>query len=116
MSNSGTAKLIVLSAPSGSGKTTIARAILERHKDFIFSVSATTRPKRINETHGKDYFFISREEFQQKINENAFIEHENIYNDFYGSLKSQVKDAFSKNTSIIFDIDVKGALSIKYPF
>ena len=106
-------KLIVLSAPSGSGKTTIARAIMKLHKDFVFSISATTRKKRTSEMDGKDYYFLSKSDFEKKISENAFIEYENIYGDYYGSLKSQIDNAIINGHSIIFDIDVKGALQIK---
>ncbi|MDI6765939.1 MAG: guanylate kinase [Bacteroidota bacterium] len=110
-------KLIVISGPSGCGKTTIAREILTRYPDIGFSVSATTRPKRNTEVEGKDYFFISKNEFEKKINQDELIEWEQIYGDYYGSLKSEVEKAINNGTSILFDIDVKGALSIKekYP-
>lgn len=106
-------KLIVISAPSGCGKTTIAHELIRRHPDVEFSVSATTRPRRTTETDGKDYYFISREEFLKGIDEGRFIEWEEIYKDLYGTPKSEIDRAFTAGHSIIFDIDVKGALSIK---
>ena len=110
-------KLLVISGPSGCGKTTIAKEILHLHPDFFFSISATSRPKRMVEVHGKDYFFITRKEFEEKIRRDELAEWEQIYGDYYGSLKSEINRAFAAGTSILFDVDVKGALSIKkkYP-
>lgn len=110
-------KLIVISAPSGSGKTTIARAILSRHPELEFSVSATTRKKRPNEVHGTDYFFLSTEEFKQNIGAGLLVEWEEIYGNHYGTLKSEVDRVLAAGRSMLFDIDVKGALSIRkrYP-
>jgi guanylate kinase len=106
-------KLFVISGPSGCGKTTIAQEILHRHPAFFFSVSATTRLRRASEVDGKDYFFLTREEFEEKIRQDELAEWEQIYGDYYGSLKSEIEHAFLSATSMIFDIDVKGALSIK---
>ncbi len=107
-------KLIVLSAPSGTGKTTIVKEILKRDKDLIFSVSATTRAKRKGETDGKDYFFISKEDFENKIKNNEFVEYECVFGvDYYGTLKSFVEKNLREDKLIIFDLDVLGALSIK---
>ena len=110
-------KLIVISAPSGCGKTTIAREILKRHPEILFSVSATTRAKRTEEQHGKDYFFLSVEEFKKNIHDHELIEWEEIYGNYYGTLKGEVDAALSKGRSMLFDVDVNGALSIKtkYP-
>jgi guanylate kinase len=111
-------KLIVFSAPSGSGKTTIVRYLLaqkELHLDF--SISATSRPKRGEEIDGKDYYFISASDFQQKIAENAFVEYEEVYKDnFYGTLKSELNRIWSEGKHVIFDIDVIGGLEIKSQF
>ncbi len=109
-------KLIVISGPSGCGKTTIAKEILARHPEIAFSVSATTRSRRPTEEHGKDYFFLSREDFQRNIQRGELIEWEEIYGDYYGSLNSEVQRAFGSNRSLLFDIDVNGALSIKRKF
>ncbi len=106
-------KLIVISAPSGCGKTTIAREILRRHPEMLFSVSATTRPRREHEIHGKDYFFLTVDEFQQKIKHDALAEWEQIYGNYYGTLKSEIDSALKNGQSMLFDVDVKGALSIQ---
>jgi guanylate kinase len=110
-------KLIVISAPSGSGKTTIARAIMQKYPGMLFSVSATTRPPRTGEINGKDYFFLSKEEFQGKVQQGDLVEWEEIYGNYYGTLKSEVDRALQRGTIMLFDVDVKGALSIKsvYP-
>lgn len=112
-----TPMLIVISGPSGCGKTSIAQAMLRRHPEILFSVSATTRPQRANEVHGKDYFFITRESFQQKIRDNELAEWEQIYDDFYGTPEEEIRKAASAGKPLLLDIDVKGALSIKnkYP-
>ncbi len=110
-------QLIVVSAPSGSGKTTIVKAILAKHPVMLFSVSATTRPKRENEVDEKDYFFLSRPEFERRIKKDELVEWEEIYGDLYGTLKSEVEKALTSGKVMLFDIDVKGSLSIKrkYP-
>ncbi len=110
-------KLIVISAPSGCGKTTIARDILRRRPDIVFSVSATTRLKRTNEIDGVDYFFLTKEEFRKRIEDGALVEWEEIYGNYYGTLKREIDRALRAGKSMLFDVDVKGALSIKrrYP-
>jgi guanylate kinase len=110
-------KLIVVSAPSGSGKTTIAHEILSRNPSLRFSVSATTRPMRAGEVHGRDYYFLSREEFQAKVHAGEFVEWEELYGDAYGTLRSEVEGALREEKHLLFDVDVKGGLSIKnqYP-
>lgn len=110
-------KLIVLSAPSGSGKTTIAKAILQKYPAMVFSVSATTRNKREGEVDGKDYFFLSKDEFEEKIRNVELVEWERypdeVHGNYYGTLKSEVDRALAQGRVMLFDVDVKGALSIK---
>lgn len=110
-------RLVVISAPSGAGKTSIARSILERTAGFRFSVSATTRPKREAETDGVDYFFLTKEEFLRRVQAGEFAEWEEIYGNYYGTLRSEIDRSLAHGERILFDIDVKGGLSIKrlYP-
>ncbi|HEX2985088.1 MAG TPA: guanylate kinase [Ignavibacteriales bacterium] len=109
--------VFVFAAPSGSGKTTIIKNILNSFPDIVFSISATTRKKRENEVHGKDYFFLTEEEFKSKIERNEFIEWERFYDYYYGTLKSFVDETLGCCKSVLLDLDVKGAVSIKklYP-
>jgi len=110
-----TGKLIIFSAPSGSGKTTIVHQLLKEPKyKLCFSVSATSRQPRHTETNGKDYYFISPEEFRRKVEEGAFLEWEEVYQDkYYGTLKSEVERLLNKGKNVIFDVDVVGGLNIK---
>ncbi|MEO8210875.1 MAG: guanylate kinase [bacterium] len=106
--------LYVIAAPSGAGKTTIVREILKMNAEFVFSVSATTRSKRENEEDERDYFFFTKDEFEEKISNKELVEYEVLFNgDYYGTLKSFVEDNLEKNKEVIFDIDVNGALNIK---
>lgn len=105
--------MIVFSAPSGAGKSTIIKMVTPKIKNIKFSVSATTRLPRANEKNGVDYFFLTKEEFLRKIDEDAFVEHKNVYGNHYGTLKSYVDDELNKGNNVIFDVDVKGALAIK---
>jgi guanylate kinase len=107
------ARLIVISAPSGGGKTTIAGEILRRHPRLVFSVSATTRPKREYEVNGVDYHFLTREEFSALIAERQLVEYEELFGQMYGTLKREVDSGLNAGKSMLFDVDVKGALSIK---
>ena len=107
-------KMLIFTAPSGSGKTTIVRHLLKKFDFLDFSVSATTREKRPHEVEGVDYYFISLEEFRAKINEKAFIEWEEVYsNQYYGTLKSEVNRIWENGKSVVFDIEVNGATNIK---
>jgi len=107
------AKLYVFSAPSGSGKTTIVHDVLKNNPGFVFSVSATTRKKRSTEQEGVDYFFITEEEFKKKIDAGDFVEWEKFYDYYYGTIKSIVDGNLAKGLSTVFEVDVKGAISIK---
>jgi len=107
-------KLIVFTAPSGAGKTTIVRHLLKSYDFLGFSISATNREKREKETDGKDYYFLSTEEFNQKVENGDFIEWEEVYdNQYYGTLKSEVTRNWDNNKYVVFDIEVKGATNIK---
>lgn len=111
-------KLLVFSAPSGSGKTTIVRHLLAQPDlNLEFSISAATREPRGEEVHGKDYYFISTEDFKKHIKADDFIEWEEVYRDnFYGTLKSEVERIWAEGKNVIFDIDVAGGLRIKKKF
>lgn len=107
-------KLIIISAPSGSGKTTIAKYLLAQMPVLEFSISATTRSKRPGEEHGKDYYFISVEEFNTRVANGEFVEHEEVYEGvFYGTLKSEVERIWAKGHHVVFDVDVVGAKNLK---
>jgi guanylate kinase len=105
--------LFVLSAPSGAGKSTIAREIMRLFPSIKFSVSATTRARRQKEMEGRDYFFLTHEQFKSRIEAGDLIEWEEVFGNYYGTLKSQVDAAIAAGHHMIFDIDVKGGLSIK---
>lgn len=111
-------KLIVFSAPSGSGKTTIVRHLLKQKElNLEFSISATSRDRRGEEVDGKDYYFLSFDEFKKKIKNNEFLEWEEVYRDnFYGTLKTEVERIWARGKHVIFDIDVSGGLRIKRKF
>ena len=113
-----TNKLIIVSAPSGAGKTTLVKHVLENISDIEFSVSCATRKARPKEIDGKDYYFISVKEFKQKIKNNEFAEWEEVYkSSFYGTLKSEIERIWKKGKAVIFDIDVIGGINLKnlYP-
>ncbi|HWY11462.1 MAG TPA: guanylate kinase [Bacteroidia bacterium] len=111
-------KLVIFSAPSGSGKTTIVRHLLKVFSDKLaFSISATSRPKRGIEENGKDYHYLSVEEFKKKVDTGDFLEWEEVYAGVcYGTLKSEVQAIWAKGKSVIFDIDVEGGLNLKNQF
>jgi guanylate kinase len=110
-------KLIIFSAPSGSGKTTIVKHLLEKGFNMEFSISATSRAPRGAEQNGVDYYFLSANEFRQKIANNEFLEWEEVYTDtYYGTLLSEIERITSKGKNIVFDVDVVGGVNIKKRF
>jgi len=110
-------KLIIFSAPSGAGKTTIVRALTERFPRLEFSISATSRQPRHNELHGRDYYFLSAEEFLQACREERFVEWEEVYAGIrYGTLKSEMDRIWEKGNTILFDVDVMGGIRLKSIF
>lgn len=110
----GEAKVIIFSAPSGSGKSTIINYLLAQNLNLAFSISATSRPPRGQEKHGTEYFFLSPEEFRQRIANNEFLEYEEVYTDrYYGTLKSQVEAQLAAGQNVVFDLDVVGGCNIK---
>jgi len=110
-------KLVIISAPSGGGKTTIVKHLLESGLNLEFSVSATTRPLRPNETEGEDYFYLTVPKFRRKIKNNEFVEWEEVYKDLlYGTLKSEMERIWAKGKHVLFDVDVKGGINLKKKF
>lgn len=110
-------KAVIFSAPSGSGKTTVVRYLLTSHPSLTFSISATTRSPRGNEAHGKDYFFLSQEEFEKAIKGDEFVEYEEVYpGTYYGTLKSEVERIWDQGNVVIFDVDVVGGRNLKKYF
>jgi guanylate kinase len=108
------AKLIIFSAPSGAGKSTIVNHLLKAEFDIEFSISATSRAPRGNEKHGVEYYFLSPDEFRQKIANDEFVEFEEVYKDcYYGTLRSEVERIGKEGKNIVFDVDVVGGLNIK---
>lgn len=106
--------MIIISAPSGAGKTTLVKFLLSKRNDLEFSISACSRSKREGETDGVDYYFISTEDFRQKISNNEFIEWEEVYpGSYYGTLRSEIERIWNKGHHVIFDVDVMGGLNIK---
>lgn len=107
-------KLIIFSAPSGSGKSTIINYLMQQGLQMHFSISATSRAPRGTEKHGVEYFFLTPEEFRQRIANDEFVEYEEVYTDkFYGTLKSQVEHQLEEGQNVVFDVDVKGGCNIK---
>ncbi len=107
-------KLIIVSAPSGSGKTSIVKYLLEHITDLAFSISATSRSPRRNEKDGVDYYFMSAVEFRNKIRKDEFVEWEEVYTDtYYGTLRSEINRMWNSGQHIIFDVDVEGGLNLK---
>ena len=110
-------KIIIITAPSGAGKTSITRYLLKSFPQLAFSISAATRECRFNEVHGKDYYFISEKDFKDKIDNNEFVEWEMVYEGkYYGTLKSELQKSWIENKVPLLDIDVKGAIHVKQQF
>lgn len=110
-------KVVIFSAPSGAGKSTVVNHVLSLHPEMEFSISATSRSPRGTEKDGVEYYFISAEEFRERIGADAFVEYEEVYSGrFYGTLKSEVERIWSKGHVIIFDVDVKGGYNLKQYF
>ena len=110
-------KVIIFSAPSGAGKSTIVNHLLEKFPELEFSISATSRAPRGNEQDGKEYYFFTADQFRQMVAEGRFVEHEEVYpGSFYGTLKSEVERIWAKGHVIVFDIDVKGGVNVKRIF
>jgi guanylate kinase len=110
-------KLVIFSAPSGSGKTTIVRHLLNKGFNLEFSISACNRPPRGKEQHGVDYYFLTTEEFKARIAANEFVEWEEVYDGrYYGTLKAEVERIWSKGNHVLFDVDVVGGVNLKKQF
>ena len=109
-------KLIVFSAPSGTGKSTVAKLVLEHIEELVFSVSATTRQRRDGEVDGRNYYYLTKKKFEEKIRDGGFIEYEHFFGNFYGTLLDKTEDAVNSGKNLLFDLDVKGALNLKERF
>lgn len=109
-------KLIVFSAPSGTGKSTIARLVLECMDGLVFSVSATTRQRRAGEIDGESYYYLTRKQFEEKVKSGGFIEYEHFFGNFYGTLLDKTEEAVNIGKNLLLDLDVKGALNLKERF
>jgi guanylate kinase len=117
MTNRRDGQLVIISGPSGVGKSTICQRLVQQYDNVCLSVSATTRPKADNEVEGRDYYFISSDEFQKRIEQGRFLEHAEVFGNMYGTLKENIDKALAEGKTIILEIDVQGALQIKekYP-
>lgn len=109
-------KLVAMSAPSGAGKSTICQALTKSHDDFIISISATTRAPREYEVDGQHYYFLSDSDFKQRIANGDMLEYEEVHGNYYGTPRQAVEAALAKGKTVLFDVDVLGALTIKHAF
>ena len=110
--------VVVISGPSGAGKSSFVKALLGRYpRDLVYSVSATTRPRRAHEAEGRDYFYLGREEFQRRVGAGDFVEHAEVHGELYGTLKSQTEAVLRSGRNVLLDIDVQGGRSVRriYP-
>ena len=106
--------VVVISGPSGAGKSSFVKALLGRYpRDLVYSVSATTRPRRAHEAEGRDYFFLGREEFQRRVDAGEFVEHAEVHGELYGTLKSQTEAVLRSGRNVLLDIDVQGGRSVR---
>lgn len=106
--------MFVLSSPSGAGKTTLTRLLMEKEEGITLSISATTRPARNKEVHGKDYWFISESDFRQRVDSHAFLEYAHVFHHWYGTPKEPVEKALKKGQDVLFDIDWQGAQALSH--
>jgi guanylate kinase len=106
-------RLFVVAAPSGAGKTSLVRALMERDPSLRFSVSYTTRPRRTAEEHGRDYFFVSRDEFERMVEAGEFIEHARVFDNYYGTARQQVEQSLAAGQNLLLEIDWQGAQQIR---
>jgi len=106
-------RLFVIAAPSGAGKTSLVRALMERHPSLRFSISHTTRAKRPNETHGRDYFFVTKDEFEAMVARREFLEHARVFDNYYGTALGQVEASLASGQDLILEIDWQGAQQIR---
>ncbi|AGF55050.1 MULTISPECIES: guanylate kinase [Clostridium] len=113
MDNKRRGLLIIISGPSGAGKGTICKSFMERNEDVVLSVSATTRSPRKGEVEGVNYYFMSKEEFKDKIKSNDFLEYAEVYDNYYGTPKSNVEEVLESGKDVILEIDIQGALKVK---
>ncbi|MBX2841525.1 MAG: guanylate kinase [Flammeovirgaceae bacterium] len=113
----GKGKIVIFSAPSGAGKTTIVRHLLANNKSLTFSISATTRERRHNETDKVDYYFLTVDNFREKLSRNEFVEYEEVYDGlYYGTLRTEIERIWKEGKHVIVDVDVKGGLNLKKAF
>lgn len=109
--------VVVVSGPSGAGKSSFVKTLLEQGPDLVYSISATTRPRRQHEIEGQDYFFLSQDEFKRRVEAGEFVEHARVHGEWYGTLRSQIDEALGRGKNVLLDIDVQGGKAVRkvYP-